>query len=298
MSNGDSHTSHLTFSQLYRYEDLPQPMKLEELSDDLRREIWNEIRRFLLDKSIPGTFEGYYFSPKCYVFIERVIGEIKGIPHSEVDTKYELVLRFFESFVQNARFNQIFDLIKFIVNDPYASEDLVESLANLFEKHQAAYRLDLSQSPYWFYPCSNKEQGEATQQAMETLREAGMDNVVSHLRQAAGHINAGQHKDSIVDSIHAVVSAARQIAPQAKKTLGPALNALEKEGLLTNGQLKAGFEKLYAYTNSEEGIRHPMVSDDASEVSSDESIFMFGVCASFAAYLVNKKNKLKANDQT
>ena len=37
----------LTFSQREGYAPLPKPMQLEELSADLRREIWNEIRKLL-----------------------------------------------------------------------------------------------------------------------------------------------------------------------------------------------------------------------------------------------------------
>ena len=43
VSRGD-----LSFSQRHGYEDLPKAMRLEELSNDLRREIWNEVRRLLL----------------------------------------------------------------------------------------------------------------------------------------------------------------------------------------------------------------------------------------------------------
>lgn len=39
-----SSTRHLTFSERYGYEQLPEPMQLEQLSDELRREIWNAIR--------------------------------------------------------------------------------------------------------------------------------------------------------------------------------------------------------------------------------------------------------------
>ena len=39
---------HLTFSQRYGYESLPGPMKLEEISNDLRREIWNTVRELML----------------------------------------------------------------------------------------------------------------------------------------------------------------------------------------------------------------------------------------------------------
>ena len=122
-----------------------------------------------------------------------------------------------------------------------------------------------------------------------------MEGAATHLRDAAAHINARQFADSISDSIHAVESVARRIDPKSN-TLGDALKALEKKGLLTNGQLKTGFEKIYAYTNNEEGIRHAQVFKDSPDVDLDEAMFMFGACASFAAYLVNKHHKMQEED--
>ena len=125
------------------------------------------------------------------------------------------------------------------------------------------------------------------QQALKMVRQSGLEGTATHLRQAAENINAKRYADSIVDSIHAVESVARRIAPRSK-TLGDALKSLEKKGLLKNSQLKKGFEQIYAYTNNEEGIRHSLVFQDSADVGLDEAMFMFGACASFAAYLVSK----------
>ena len=38
----------LLFSQRHGYAELPAPMHLEEISDDLRREIWNVTREILM----------------------------------------------------------------------------------------------------------------------------------------------------------------------------------------------------------------------------------------------------------
>ena len=78
------------------------------------------------------------------------------------------------------------------------------------------------------------------------------------------------------------------IDPKASKTLGPALNSLEKAGLLKHQSLKAAFEKLYGYTSNEQGIRHALLDQDSPDVGLDEAVFMFGACASFAAYLAKK----------
>ena len=115
-----------------------------------------------------------------------------------------------------------------------------------------------------------------------------MDGASTHLRYAAEHINARKYGDSIADSIHAVESVARVIDPNSSKTLGPALKSLEDAGLLKHGALKQAFDKLYGYTNTEQGIRHALTSQAAADVGLDQAMFMFGACASFAAYLANK----------
>ena len=42
----DTSADHRTFSQRYGYEPLPEPMRLEHISEDLRREIWNVTLHF------------------------------------------------------------------------------------------------------------------------------------------------------------------------------------------------------------------------------------------------------------
>ena len=158
----------------------------------------------------------------------------------------------------------------------------------LFNKYDSAYQLNISQYPCRFYPRANKEQGEATQQAIETVRQGRMDGAATHLRQAAEHINMGQCADSVADSIHAVESVARTIDPNDGDSLGKALKSLEDDGLLKHKALKQAFMKLYGYTSDEQGIRHALLDQNSADVGLDEAIFMFGACASFTAYLTRK----------
>ena len=86
------------------------------------------------------------------------------------------------------------------------------------------------------------------------------------------------------ESIHAVESVARQLAPGSSKSLKQALNSLEDSGRLHHA-LRDAIDKLYGYTSDEEGIRHPLIENATSPVGQDEAVFMLGACASFASYL-------------
>ena len=293
-NNRDQSEDYLTFSQRYGYEPLPVPMQLEELSDDLRRELWNVTRKLLL--SLRGTSS--LLTPKFEegtLFIERVLGKSLKKPEDEISTSYEFAKDNFKNLILQGSFNEVLDLVEIMVNERRYDKEFVKRISASFERSAAAYWLDKSKHPYQFFPRSNKAQGEAAREAIKTIRDCGMEGAETHLRDAAAHINAQQFADSISDSIHAVESVARRIDPKSN-TLGAALKALEKKGLLTNGQLKTGFEKIYTYTNNEEGIRHAQVFKDSPDVGLDEAMFMFGACASFAAYLVNKHHKMQEED--
>ena len=118
-----------------------------------------------------------------------------------------------------------------------------------------------------------------------------MSGAEVHLQQAAEHIHSRRYAESVKDSILAVESVARVIDPMAEKTLGPALKSLEKGGVIRHAALKEAFSKLYGYTNDEQGIRHALLDKTSPSVDIDEAMFMFGACASFAAYLTNKHQK-------
>ena len=115
-----------------------------------------------------------------------------------------------------------------------------------------------------------------------------MDGASTHLRHAADHINARQYPDAITDCIHAVESVARIIDPKSSTTLGPALHSLEQADVLNHPALKQAFLNLYGYTSDEQGLRHALLDKDAADVGLEEAVFMFGACASFAAYLTQK----------
>ncbi len=289
---------HLTFSQRHGYEPLPEPMQLEKLSDDLRREIWNVTRGYL-NAIMSGNIDDDYYHEKVVQFLENILGRILQKPEDEIDTSYDEVLNQFKKLILQDSFNKVLDLIEIIVKkgwEDWVDEELAKPISELFERQPAAYYLDMSGgSPYRFFPRSNEAQGKATREAIKTIRDGGMEGAATHLRDAAAHINARQFADSISDSIHAVESVARRIDPKSN-TLGNALYSLEKAGLIKHLALKEAFSTLYGYTSDEQGIRHALLDKNSPDVDLDEAMFMFGACASFAAYLVNKHHKMQEED--
>ena len=286
-------TDNLTFSQQYGYEPLPEPMRLEEISDDLRREIWNAVRATLIEKRQFGYYDDdYSFCVSDSKFIERVLGRFIKRAENEIPTDYAKVMNYFQHVVTKSRFNCLLDLIEIMIDERCEASEFVGHIKNSFEKNAAAYWLDTSLRPYRFVPCASKEQGEATRQAIETIRECGMDGASEHLRKAAERINAREYGDSIRESVHAVESVARRIAPGKRRSLASALDSLENVGLLKHPKLKEAFKKLYDYASDEPGVRHARLNKGPPQVGQGEAMFLFGACASFAAYLTDKHRQV------
>ena len=281
---------HQPFSRRHGYEPLPKAMRLESLSEELRIELWNCLRSLLMDKTETGYTT--YFIDDGKRFVERVLGRLMKRPEDEVDTAYEPTMDFIKKVVLQGNFYSVLDLLEIAANDHACEAQFAEGVHGLFELHAAPYRFDISHPPLQFIPRGSKEQGEAIQQAVDTLRQAHMDGASAHLRKAAEAMNGGRYADSVGNSIHAVESVACQIDPKAAKTLGPALKSLKDRGVLRHEALAKAFRALYGYSSDEQGIRHALLDRDEANVGLDEAMFMYGSCASFAAYLVSKHRQV------
>ena len=232
-------------------------------------------------------------SNDLFYTLRIILGHYLKISHDEISNNFPLICHQIKQIVYDFSFNNLLD---FLEDLSYLDNEFPSDIARIFENHLAAYRLDASKTPPQFIPRSNPEEGEATRQAISTIEENDFSGASTHLREAAKCINAGHFAQSVAHSIHAVESVARIIAPKNTNTLKPALATLEKAGL--HPALKEAFNKLYGYTSDEQGIRHALLDKDSADVNVDEAQFMFGACASFAAYLINRNRKMSERQGT
>ncbi len=305
MASKDDDFYKQTFSQREGKAPLPEPMRLEHIPQKFRQLVWGFI-----DKEIaasrwlsPGEFgrgssQWRDRSRNLGIIIRAYKFNILGMLHDEIgrcDPEDSLI--FFKQVITEGKYHEILALIEFVLRHELCSETLRKNLVSAFDDTPIAYFVEEINGVPTIMPRVSREAGEGTQQAVQSISAGGFEGAATHLRQAAEQINTGQYAKSIVDSIHAVESVAREIAPKESKTLGPALNSLSEAGLL-HPALKEGFKKIYGYTNDEQGIRHPLVDRDSPDVGLDEAMFMFGACASFTAYLVSKHRKMQGGSAT
>lgn len=286
----------LTFSQREGKASLPEPMRLEYIPHRFRQLAWQVISGEIHNSSDFDVYDPYFLEePNIGSILRSYEFDVLDKFHDEtVGHNPESSLRFYRELISSDNYHNILTCIEFMLRDERCSKKLREGLVEAFDKAPIAYFVDDKKGLPTIMPRFSHEAGAATQQAIETLRQNDMEGATTHLRQAVEHINAQQYGDSVADSIHAVESVARIIDTQANKTLTPALDSLEKAGLLNHPALKQGFEKLYGYASNEQGIRHALLNQDSADVGLDEAVFMFGACASFAAYLVNKHRQMNS----
>ena len=287
----------LNFSQREGKAPLPEPMRLNHISKRFRHSIWRVIDktfyRYESGKGIYGEFHGYCYSDKiAFEIIESYQFDVLLTTHDSIaslnDEQHRDIIR---SVLIDQDYHNILTFLEFVLRHKKCPQFVQDVLTRTFDEIHIAYRVTEISGKLTILPRVTRETGEATQQAIETLQRLKMKGASTHLLRAADHINAQQYGGSVADSIHAVESVARTIDPEAAKTLGPALDSLQRRGYLKHGALKAGFLNLYGYTSNEQGIRHALLDRESPDVELDEAIFMFGACACFAAYLASKHEK-------
>lgn len=90
--------------------------------------------------------------------------------------------------------------------------------------------------------------------------------------------------------ISAVESLCIMICDDQQATLGAALNAIEKTGIIKlHGALKRAFGSIYGWTSNAEGIRHGL--QDEPDLSFEDAKYMLVVCSGFISYLLKKAEK-------
>ena len=278
----------LSFSQREGDEPLPAPLQLKELPGKARTAIWNVLYGYMEDSTETLVYRNTLLvkvSGSWEEILRDVYAHHYNEPLDEWSNDFKKVVPWIRDRLENDPFNHIFDLIEFLMRHKDCPPKLTTDLSRAFRRFQLAYIIDTGPPPTIF-PATTTEESCELKRSLAELRTAGLDGCATHLRSASKCINDGDAAGSVRESIHAVESVAKRIAPKAN-TLSAALSVLEKQGVLHHKELASALGKLYNYTSDEDGIRHALLAAEAN-VTQDEALFMLGACASFASYLWRK----------
>jgi len=280
----------MRFSQRIGQTPAKKDIQLEYVDDELANGIWNLVKMLFLDKLSRYTDYGKSDFDK---FADILWHNFYKMP---IDTIPDLKSRI-ERYVRDRFFDfewyEIYDLIEFIVQiqvNQGEKNKFIDSINAILEREFAGYRIINEKVA----PISNQLEFEEVSFALDKTKFlTALEGANIHLTNAIELISDKKnpnYRNSVKESISAVESTCRIIT--GENTLGRALNKLESKGLNLNGQLKSGFDKIYAYTNDKDnGIRHAIVTAPIEPDFADAK-YMLISCSSFINYLVTKAEKI------
>lgn len=278
MSTVSEDDQKLPFSQRNGYSAIPRQLALEQVSDKQKRlidyHITEEIGR---NSYVHALNEGWEYVAK-ELFVKH-FGFRPG--YFEVDRNS--IHRRLRSVIYQGKFFELYDLVEFLCRQDNCSDTLKSDLSGSFEESRSAYRMIDLQT---IVAVGNEELAKTYLGALDKTAAHEVDGARTHLINAGKLLKDGQHSDSVRESINATEAVAVKLDPNSS-TLGKALKTLSKRNSW-NTQLRGAIVKLYAYTNDEQGIRHPLVLEGKANVDEADALFMLGACASLVTYLLLK----------
>ncbi len=282
----------LPFAKRYGFEPIEMPFQIDGLDDNLRRDMWNT---FLI--CIYGNYESLLGYEKeslksffLVIWIQFFKKALDDFPYRDYELK-----SFFRTSIEKGNWTKVYELFEFILKLAEERSDF-EGFFNVEHfKDVLNDNLKCNNSAYTlvdnkFIPVTNETEISEIEKTQSLANNYGLTGVHEHLRTALGLISMKPMPDlrnSIKESISMVEAISSTIEP-TENSLGKALKKLSKSQKI-NETLKAGFEKLYAYTNDKNGIRHALMLEEKIEL--EDARFFLISCSAFTNYLIEKARK-------
>jgi hypothetical protein len=274
----------LTFEQAEGIEPLPSQLKLREVSPKLRAVLWSRIHGYLEDATNNSGYGGpsYLDKPWSTILKEERVYRQHGMA-DDFKNKAQGLIKETRNTFENGDYLAIFGWLEFVLKHPSCPPNVAREIDGSLRFCRAAYRVVENKV---ICPIASDTEHSSIVKAFADLAATQFNGARAHLGKAASHLTAGAYADSVRESIHAVEAVCRTLDPSAD-ILSKALKKLELK-ILIHPAMKNGFTSLYAYTSDEKGIRHALLDDSAAKVDEADALFMFGACAAFVSYLINK----------
>lgn len=253
----------------------------ESLADFAFTEIYQmEISH---NTGLPKTFSAYYWAKKIDIFFEIVNKTIRNDTYDKVLTVIEAILQWTKKNFQPRRYAWIYS------DNPnqYSPYDETKEFNRIFEKEFVGYRFINN----IITPITDKIEIKE----IETGLDIKFGGCRSHIHKALAFLSDREtpdYKNSIKESISAVEAICKIIVGDENSELNKALKKLKEKGLNIHPALEQAWNKLYAYTCDEGGVRHSEKAFE-SNVTFEEAKYMLVSCCAFVNYLIAEYGKIK-----
>jgi hypothetical protein len=275
------------FSERRGFRPVRSAIQLDSIDEPLKNSLWNALLQnyfyILKIQDFYNNLKGYPLLLMEQVWKDFYKLRLDDIPQFTLQVLGELRTHFY-----NDDWYRVYDLIEFCLN--IDSNDVHKSAFKtecnrVLERENSAYRFVGNE----IAPITSETEIAEIEKATATA-----DPIATHLKTALYHLanrESPDYRNSIKESISAVEAMCGIIAGKPKATLGDALDAIKKSGVIElHPSLNAAFDKLYGYTSDADGIRHAMLEE--SELKQEDAVFMLTACSAFVNYLKVKKSKI------
>ena len=137
----------ITFSQAQGYEEIPGPLKLEEVPIEARNRIWSLFYRYLWRSTSTAGGFGTYIGGEWRDVFESVHTRLDNLPLDEWDADFQPFCKRVKRRIQEYPFRKVFDLIQFVLRHPQCPPQFVKDMRHTFRDCRLAYVLDIGPPP-------------------------------------------------------------------------------------------------------------------------------------------------------
>jgi hypothetical protein len=281
----------ISFTEAEGKMSLPALLKWGELDQRLRSALWTPVFIFL-DEHI--AFDQYADGPSDFLTNPANVIMMREFVHrrhqflSDYRNKFskrEFITRWAD-FFKNSDYIELLDFLTFVIRDRDCPPDLIKKVSDALDKPFSPYRLSVDAKT--IFPAIGKEETKSLERDLETAFASPFSGSKAHIQVALQAIGDGEYRTVIRESIHAVESAVKDFTGDSNAVLSKAIKALVNE-IGVHRALGDAFDKLYAYSSDEDGIRHALVFKENERVGLDEAIFFLAACTAFVGFLSRKK---------
>lgn len=279
--------NYIPFSKRYGHEPAEIPFQIAGIDATLRTELWNAFHIFIQERLERNKYNGDAFrSNNRYIWVHFFKIAIDDFP----DYDYEFG-RHVRKFIETGPWYKVYEFFEFMCrlidgNDNYELNEFRNYLNHKLRENNSGYTL-INCS---VVPVTNETEVAEIREVQELAKEYNLSGITEHLNSSLALLSkkpTPDYRNSIKESISMVEVICRMIEP-SENTLGKALNRLDRNQKI-NSTLKSGFEKLYAYTNDKNGIRHAVMEE--AEIDLEDARFFLVSCSAFTNYLIEKAKK-------
>ena len=274
----------ISFLQAEGVTSLPQLSRGPSVTPAFRAVIYSKLISQIGYQNSRG-FTGPRQNTKT-IWVEYFCKYVDEIPRKANDFR-----EFIKSYIREDA--KLLDLVQFCLRKQLVAYTIFSEIEELLRKEMIGYRFmgNYYAGDLTLLPISDQDEADTN-----TTNYSGLSSFrksQEHFLQAAKELAEGHFRGSVAESINGVESVLKSVSGAETAPFGTALNILAKQKPL-NTALKQGLEKLYGWTNGQDGIRHAM-TDTATPVTESEAMFMLSSCIAFAAWIKREAQIPEAN---